>query len=305
MGMCSPGDGGCKTPDVSEMCLVFLLRGMSLLQREDYASAERTLQAALVVMRAMPPEKAQDGRALALYYMSWLRRRQGRDAEAREMREQATACLTSDPSWARNLLFQSLMVQALWVLGEYRRAIPFCEQAVQLTAEQDDRVTLAELLSRLGSCYVRVGLRDHAAVPLREALTIFRTLSGDPRLPAVLLDLGNALRKAAPAEAERYYQESADWHVSRAQLESATPAWVNLGVLCSEQDRHLEALAHNEKVLRVREQSPGMSSRRIGTVVNNIANCYRRMKQFEQAHQSLDRAIGLLEPDGGASLASG
>jgi tetratricopeptide (TPR) repeat protein len=233
-----------------------------------------------------------------------LRVRQGRDAEAREMREQATACLVSDPSWAQNPLFQGLMAGVLSALGEYRRAIPLCEQAVQLAVEENDRVSMAEALSRLGSCYVRIGLRDHAAVPLREALKIFRTLSGDPRLPAVLLDLGNALRKALPAEAERYYNESADWHVSRAQLESATPAWVNLGVLCSEQDRHLEALAHNEKVLRVREQSPGTSCRRIGTVINNMANCYRRMKQFEQAHQSLDRAIGLLEPDGGASLAS-
>jgi tetratricopeptide (TPR) repeat protein len=304
MAICCPPDEGCKTADVSEMCLVFLVRGMDLLQREEYASADRTLQAAQVVMRAMPPEKAPDGRALALYYMSLLRGRQGRDAEAREMREQATACLVSDPSWAQNLMFQHLMAEVLWILGEYRRAIPFFEQVVQLAVELDDRVSIADVLYHLGSCYTRIGLRDHAAVPLREALKFFRTQSGDPRLPSVLLNLGNALRKSSPAEAERYYQESADWHVSRAQLESAAPAWVNLGVLCSEQDRHAESLAHYEKALRVREQSPGTPPERLGTVINNMASNYRRMKQFEQAHQSVDRAIGLLEPKGGSALAS-
>ena len=169
---------------------------------------------------------------------------------------------------------------------------------------RNDPVAMAEVLWLLGRCYVRTGLRDHAAVPLREAVKIFRSLSGDPRLPAVLLDLGNALRKESPAAAERYYQQAADWHVSRAQFESAAPAWVNLGVLCSERDRHVESLAHYEKALKVREQSPGTPPARLGTLMNNMANCHRRMKQFEQAHQLADRAIGILKPLGSSPLGS-
>src|SRR5215469_4913463 len=115
------------TCDVSEMCLVVLDRGVSHLKREENDSAERAFQAALALMRAMPPERAQDGRALALYFMSWLRREEGRHTEAREFREQATACLVSDPSWTQNMVFQYLMAEVLWVLGEYRRAIPFLE----------------------------------------------------------------------------------------------------------------------------------------------------------------------------------
>jgi tetratricopeptide (TPR) repeat protein len=33
-------------------------------------------------------------------------------------------------------------------------------------------------------------------------------------------------------------------------------------------------------------------------------NCHRRMKQFEQAHHLVDRAVGLLEPLGGSALGS-
>src|SRR5882672_7016365 len=78
-------------------------------------------------------------------------------------REQAAACQSSDASWAQNLMFQNLMANVLSDLGEYRRAIPFCAQSVQLAVDQNDGVVMAEALWRLGRCYVRSGLRDHAA----------------------------------------------------------------------------------------------------------------------------------------------
>src|SRR5260370_36318783 len=195
------------------------------------------------------------------------------------------------------------MADVLTELGEYRRAIPYCEASVQNVAELDDPVATAEELWRAGKCYARIGLRDHAAVHLREAVKIFRTLAGDPRLQAVLLDLGNALRKSNPAEAGPCYQEAADLHVSRAQLESATPAWVNLGVLCSEQGRHEESLAHYGKALRVREKS-NAPPQRMGVLLNNIANTQRQMGKFEPDLQSVDPAIEFLKPQGGRSLAS-
>jgi tetratricopeptide (TPR) repeat protein len=201
-------------------------------------------------------------------------------------------------------LFQELMADVLSALGEYRLAIPFCEASVENVIELlHDPVSTASALWRAGKCYGKIGLRDHAAYPLRAAVKIFRTLAGDPRLPAVLLDLGNALRKSNPAEAEKCYQESAEFHVARAQLESAAPAWVNLGVLCNEQGRFAESLAHYERALRVREQSPGVSPERIGVLLNNIANTRRRMREFEEAHRSADRARELLESVGGHSLA--
>jgi hypothetical protein len=36
--------------------------------------------------------------------------------------------------------------------------------------EFNNPVAMAEVLWLLGRCYVRTGLRDHAAVPLREAV---------------------------------------------------------------------------------------------------------------------------------------
>jgi len=287
-----------------QKCLAVLASGADQLAQGNYTSAEKAFAAALLLARPLPPEQARDIRSLTLCNLSLLRSQQGRGEEAQKMREQAMACLADGEGSTRDALFQYLMVSVLMDLGEFRHAIPFCEQLIQSEMERNEPTAIGEALRCAGTCYSRVGLRDHAAVTLREAVKIFRAQAGDPRLPAVLLTLGNALRKSSPAEAERHYQEAADWYAAKAQLESATPAWVNLGVLCSEQGRYAESLAHYEKALHVRERSPGTPPQRIATLLNNIANCYRRMGEFAKAVQSVDRAITLLEPIGGSSLAS-
>jgi len=154
---------------------------------------------------------------------------------------------------------------------------------------------LADMLWRAGYCYNRIGLREYAAAPLRAALKILRDYPDDPHLPTVLLDLGNAVRKDDPAEAERCYQEAAEIYVARKEPESATSAWVNLGVMCSEQGRFDDSLAHYERALKVREQSLTTKPLRIGILLNNMANCYRRMCDFAEAHKL---AVAVAEIDG-------
>jgi tetratricopeptide (TPR) repeat protein len=291
-------------PNQWERCLALLAAGVDALQQGNQALVEKAFAAVLVVAQALSPEQARDVRSLALCDLSRLRSKQGRDEEAQRIREQAISGLAGAADTTQDGLFQYMMVAALMDMGEFRRAIPFCEQSIQLEIARDEPGAMGEALRRAGQCYLRVGLRDHAAVTLREALKSFRHQHGDPRLPDVLMNMGHALRKSSPVDAERYYQEAADWHTARAQLESATPAWVNLGIICSEQGRHAESLAHYERALQVRERSPSTPPERMGTLLNNIANCYRRMGKFAEALQSVDRAIALLAPVGGSSLAS-
>jgi tetratricopeptide (TPR) repeat protein len=63
-------------------------------------------------------------------------------------------------------------------------------------------------------------------------------------------------------------------------------------------------LEYLEKVRKIREQSPGISTPAIATTLNNIANCYRRMGKFAEAFTAVSRAIDLLQDKGGAELAS-
>ena len=67
---------------------------------------------------------------------------------------------------------------------------------------------------------------------------------------------------------------------------------------------YAEALDYLEKVRKIREQSPGMPTAAIALMLNNIANCYRRMGKFEEAFTAVSRAIDLLKEKGGPELAS-
>jgi len=187
---------------------------------------------------------------------------------------------------------------SLVVRKQYRQAIPFFEEAIQLLSEKNKPVAMSDMLWRVGQCYNRIGLREHAAVRLRAALRILREYPGDDHLPAVLLELGNALRKGDTAEAERCYKEAAEIHVARKQPELAAAAWVNLGIMYSEQERFEDSLAHYEKARDVRERSPSIKPSRIGVLLNNMANCHRRMGNFDEAHELVDRAIEFLSQNG-------
>lgn len=193
--------------------------------------------------------------------------------------------------------YQHSMAKALMQLGEHRRAIPFCERAVLQDLQSKNPTAVVGSLATVAQCYGRMGLKDHSAVPARAALKILRDYTGDPRLGAVLIALGNALRKSSPAEAESLYKEAAELHESRAHIESATPAWNNLGALYAEQGRLTESLEYYKKALHVREQVPSTPLASIGGLLNNMANCYRRMGNFAEAHRHLDRAIHLLKLD--------
>jgi tetratricopeptide (TPR) repeat protein len=295
--------GTCSNISPDDKCLAFIAHGMDALQDGNFTMAEGAFRLALAGAKALPLEQGRDLVALVFLKMSRLRQKQNRNDDARQLREQAIAQLEQNSPSLPNAFFHFSMANVLMEFGEYRRAIPSWEQAIQLD-EGKDPIDMAHMLSRVGECYSRTGLKDHAAIPLRAALKTFRKYPEDPRLPAVLVTLGNALRKSVPDEAESCYREAADWHVAKGQLLSATPAWGNIGILCSEQGRFVESLEYFGKVQRIREQSRGVPVTAIAIPLNNIASCYRRMGKFAEALTFVSRAIDLLQDKGGAELAS-
>lgn len=269
----------------------------------NFLKAEAAFRLALAAATSATSEQGRDLIPLVLLSTSRLREKQNREDDARKLREQAIAKIEKSPLNLANAHLHLLTAAVLMDLGEYRRAIPFWERAMQLD-DLKDPIDTAHMLARVGECYNRIGSKDHAAIALRAAIKIFRKHPEDPRLSAALITLGNALRKSDSAEAEACYREVADWHVARGQLLSATPAWGNIATLFSEQGRYTEALEYFEKVRKIREQSPGLPIPAIAITLNNIANCYRRMGKFAEAFTAVARAIDLLQDEKGALLAS-
>ena len=296
--------GNSDNLTVCQHCLALIVGGRIALYNGNDQQAEGAFQSARLLAKKAPPEEQRDLTTLAFCHLSVLRKRQGRADDARQFRKEADARLEDEVPFISVGLFHHFMADALMELAEYRRAIPFWEQALLLKEGHDTPTSMANAPRRLGECFSRVGLKDHAVIPLRAAVRIFRKHTGDPHFFAALLTLGNALRKSQPAEAEACYREAADLYVKRGHFLSATPAWVNIAVLCSEQGRHAESIELCQRVLDIREKSPGVRPAQMATVWNNLANSYRRTGEFVEAHQAVARAIELLKDERGSSLAS-
>ncbi len=293
-----------RQESLTEDCLTLVQQGMAELRRGNLESSTKLFGIALHTTQSMAREDAQSLFPLALCHLCLLRLRQGNSDETKRLRNMAMPLVETISAPMESVIYHHLMADVLVELQEYRRAIPFWEQALQLGLELNKPVAMADILSRAGRCYAMCGLKEHAAILLRASLKIFRDYPGDPRIPSLLISLGNALRKSSPAEAESFYKEAAEIHVAKAQLESATTAWVNLGIICSEQGRHEESLAYYEKALHVRERTPSTPANRIGILLNNMANCYRRMKKFDEALRLVDRATGILGASADLEMAS-
>jgi tetratricopeptide (TPR) repeat protein len=284
----------------------FLFQGIEAQHRGNFPAANKLFEIALRLMDQMPPGEADGFRALGRCSVTLLRQKEGRADDAAKEREEAMALVDqiSKADSPQKNPSPELMSALLLDLQEYRRAIPFCEKAVQQSLEANEPIEVAAMLSRQGRCYSLCGLKAEAAIPLRAALKILRNYPEEPLLTEVLIGLGNALRKSFPSEPEGLYEEAANIHVAKAHLESATPAWVNLGVLYAEQGRNAEALGYYEKALEVREKSPGISPIQVAMLLNNIANCHRRSRDFSEALRLIDRSIEMLQPKNTPKIAS-
>lgn len=262
--------------------------------------AEAAFKAALKAAESCTPEESIGLVPLIHLNQCLILRKQDQSQEANQLLAEATAQLEAVLTQPDSRGFVYLTASTLHKLGDYRRAIPYWEQSIESADDDANSDGIATKLHRLGECYSRIGLKDHAAVPLCAALKLLEFCHEDPRRSAVLITLGNALRKSSPAEAESCYKEAAEAYASRLQYEAAAPAWNNLGILCSEQGRHEEALDYHQKALHVRLQSP--NTQRLAGSHNNIGACYMRMGRFAEAHESVDRALQLATTDD--SLAS-
>ena len=69
---------------------------------------------------------------------------------------------------------------------------------------------------------------------------------------------------------------------------------MNLGVVCSDQER----FNRSDRLLRASPACAGSNAwqppARIGALYNNLAGCYRKMARFDDAHQAIERSIGIL-----------
>src|SRR5580704_7942831 len=129
--------GACSNLSPVEKCLAIIAHGADALQDGNFTLAEGAFRAGLAIAKAAPAEQGRDLVPLVLLNMSRLRQRQNREDDARQLQEQANAQLEQNVSSLPNAIFNLLMAAVLMDFREYRRAIPFWEQAIQLDDLKD------------------------------------------------------------------------------------------------------------------------------------------------------------------------
>lgn len=287
-----------------QYCVVLLERGLRELRRKDLAAAGELIGLAWKAALRLPREDTEGLLPLAMLCRALLEDRRGNPIECAQVRAQALPLVDAMGAEKEDAPFLHMLASVLADLGEHRRAAALYDRAVERVAPLRKPLVVAELLGKEGVCYMRCGLKEHAALVLRAAVKILREYPGEPLLPGVLISLGNALRKSAPEEAEQLFKEAAGIYEGKAQLESAAAPWVNLGILCSEQGRHEESLAYYARVLKVREGRAGVAPARVASVLNNMACARRRMGDVEEALRLVDRALAVSKVDDAGLTAS-
>jgi hypothetical protein len=120
--------------------LAFLFQSIEAKHRGNLPAANKLIEIALRLMDGMPADETDGFRALGRCLLTLLREKEGRPDDAAKEREEAMALVDrlSKSGLARNKLIPELMSALLMDLHEYRRAIPFCERAVQQSLETNE-----------------------------------------------------------------------------------------------------------------------------------------------------------------------
>lgn len=286
-----------------KICLFLIHRGVKALG-SNLQVAEKAFAAAMHAANKAPNDQVEQLTTLVICHQALMEYTAGHSEAGNELRGRAMPLVDRIAPEKQSDLFDLLMLSVLYNLKEYWRAIRFCEQTIIRATETEGPSGIIELLQMQARCYIRSGLEEQASVPLRAVLQIIRAFPGDPRLPSALNDLGNTVRKSAPSEAEQLFREAAALYEEKAHMESATVPWVNLGTLYAEQGRYAESLKYYQQALQIRERLASASPRGLGILLNNMANCYRRSREFDEALRLVDRAIEILDSHGSEVLPS-
>jgi tetratricopeptide (TPR) repeat protein len=168
---------------------------------------------------------------------------------------------------------------------------------------------LAAQVVKLGAALSRVGLPEHAATAVSEAVEITGRLPHSTQAHAdylvqfapLLAKLGQheraetALRKAL--RLERSIHGEKDQHI--------VPALTELGNLYCLSSRYDEAFTSFEDAYQIQVRAGGPSDAKVGLILASYAECLRKAGRLEPAEDAAERAVKLLEMNLHPSLASG
>jgi tetratricopeptide (TPR) repeat protein len=239
--------------------------------------------------------------AMAFVIRAEALRKSGDTQQALEASACAFGCMCGIKRGGTQLAIFDQLGTLLLESGHARRAIPILEAAVGLghRAEAKSRET-AVRLERAGMACLRVGVHSNAAAAFGKAIDLLTKDKGADavELASPYINLGNCYKRMQKLEdAERCYREALRLQekCDPDNSEQLSIILLNLGVTCAESGRDAEAEKYYHQVLRLRVETLGRNHWRVGNTYNNLANCRRRLRDFQGAEDYLQQALAILE----------
>lgn len=217
---------------------------------------------------------------------------EGRLREALQAyRAVAAATAKADPGVAAAALNNACVLQQ--DLGDFRAALPDCEEALRLRRAGGDELSIAETLNNLGLTLEALGRTGEAERQYREALGINRRL-GEAASEAI--NLGNlatlALQEGRYSAAMRLYTEAGDLaarhRVAPWAAEQREIARINRGVVLEKVGAYREALELYKGLLSERDS---LDPRRRAALLVNAGVIYRNLGDPVSAVEAFREAV--------------
>ncbi|HEV8215835.1 MAG TPA: serine/threonine-protein kinase [Gemmatimonadaceae bacterium] len=268
-------------------------------QLGNFARADSLLTSALDIRRRLFGSDHRDVGA-SLVALSALRSEQAKfeDAErlAREGLETMRRTLPANrPEIAKAKVALGNVLQAR---GQYDKAIPVLDEAVQLYAKAGVSADLATSLSALADAQFYAGHYDVSDSLNRRVLPVYRQLYGDrhPRVADALLNLAaTAFDRGDYADAERLDRQALDITTSFYGPDShqAADNMTILGRVLVRAKRPDEAAALLQKALVIRERVYGKVHPSVASTLNELGNVAVRRNQLDEAEKNFRRMLDI------------
>jgi serine/threonine-protein kinase len=197
-------------------------------------------------------------------------------------------------------------IESLEREGKYEVAEVRARETLTAAEGLNNEPLLAEAKFRLGHVLTYLEKHEEAA-PLLESATVLaaihdmKTLAVDfwlYRLKHAIVALADTNLAHRWTEVTKYFLlQTGDFgrdNIWRAEYEEA------LGLLASREARHEDAAKHHEEALRIRRDITGpggadLDAIQLSKSLNNLANVKRVAKEYDQAIQLYEKALGLRE----------
>nr|NQU94599.1 tetratricopeptide repeat protein [Bacteroidota bacterium] len=176
--------------------------------------------------------------------------------------------------------------------GNYREAIPYLEQALELSRKEGNRLDESKNLSEIGYNYYVLSEYDRASEYLNMALRISEDIGETEYTSSILNRIGLLNNRLGDNKtALEYFQKSLEIRRDLNLEDKIAGSLSNIGGVYITMEKYTEALSYFEEALEINTQLGNHSWKAIN--LNNMGLVYMHMEEYNKALNHMQQALAI------------